>query len=341
MAGPFGSAAPRLARALVVATLVLATAGCHSGGERDRGGATPLSPSVQAAAAPATVTPRPSAATPAIAGARVALPADGAWTIGSNVVAFPPRNEPFDFRRALEDKYRVDLGRGPAATYVDLEGDIVWTQEYLRYRVNGCDHETAVSRVLQQIGGGGIGPVCGEAPGGAVAFPPRNEPYAFRLQLETVYRDVLRRGPTFSAVDVEGAIVWTQEYLRYRVNGCEHIQAQAAVFKQIGGGGIDPVCGGVLNGTWDGRLLDFPGGRTFRMTLSMVGDRVTGSMTGEGTGGGGFVTGRYAGSGPVHLEADFGDGKQYFDGDFDGPNRLRGTSTYNTRPPVYRFEMSR
>src|SRR5689334_13866293 len=143
MTGAVGSAAPRRARALVVATLTLAAVACHGGAERDRGGATPLSPSPQAAA-PAPLTPGSGAATPAIAGPRVALPADGGWASGPNVVAFPPRNEPFDFRRALEDKYRVDLGRGPAPTYVDLEGDIVWTQEYLRYRVNGCDHETAV-----------------------------------------------------------------------------------------------------------------------------------------------------------------------------------------------------
>jgi hypothetical protein len=96
-----------------------------------------------------------------------------------------------------------------------------------------------------------------------------------------------------------------------------------------------------LNGTWNGRLIDYPGGRTFQMTLAMNGDRVTGRITGEGTGGGGFMSGVYTGSGPVHLEADFGDGKQYFDGVFDGPDRIRGTSTYNLRPPVYQFEMSR
>jgi hypothetical protein len=96
-----------------------------------------------------------------------------------------------------------------------------------------------------------------------------------------------------------------------------------------------------LNGIWNGRLIDYPGGRTFQMTLVMNGDRVTGKITGEGTGGGGFMSGLYTGSGPVHLEADFGDGKQYFDGLFDGPDRVTGASTYNQRPPVYQFEMSR
>src|SRR4051794_33738334 len=57
---------------------------------------------------------------------------------------FPPRNEPFDFRKTLETQYQNVLRRGATSTFVDTEGDIVWTEEYLRYRVNGCDHPTAI-----------------------------------------------------------------------------------------------------------------------------------------------------------------------------------------------------
>ena len=77
------------------------------------------------------------------------------------------------------------------------------------------------------------------------------------------------------------------------------------------------------------------------MTLTMNGDLVFGRITREGTGGSGYVMGVYPGTGPVHLVADFGDGKQYFDGEFEGHDRIVGASTYNQRPPVYRFEMSR
>src|SRR5262245_8169793 len=63
---------------------------------------------------------------------------------GIAAVNFPPRNEPFDFRQQLEVKYRDGLRRGAVQTFVDLEGDIVWTQEYLRYRVNACDHQSAI-----------------------------------------------------------------------------------------------------------------------------------------------------------------------------------------------------
>lgn len=161
---------------------------------------------------------------------------------GNGTVTFPPRNESLDFRSQLEAKYRDQLHRGALATYVDNEGDIVWTSEYLRYRVNNCSHDSAVFRVLNQIDGNGLMGVCGNAPAGQVNFPPRNEALQFRTQLEAKYRDDLQRGPNYTSVDNEGDVVWTQEYLRYRVNGCTHADAVQRVFRQIDGYGIQPVC---------------------------------------------------------------------------------------------------
>ena len=146
-------------------------------------------------------------------------------------VTFPPRNEPFLFRTNLESKYRDGLRRGATTSFVDIEGSIVWTQEYLRYRVNQCGHADAVARVLRQIDGASADPVCG--PNSTTVFPPRNEPLDFRVQLEQKYRDGLRRGATATFVDVEGDIVWTQEYLRYRLSSCGHADAEAKVFAQI------------------------------------------------------------------------------------------------------------
>jgi hypothetical protein len=157
-------------------------------------------------------------------------------------VSFPPRNEPFDFRQRLEAKYRDGLRRGASSSFVDIEGDIVWTQEYLRYRVNSCSHGEAVQRVMAQIDTGAIQPVCGESPSGEISFPPRNEPFDFKQRLEAKYRDGLRRTATQTFVDVEGAIVWVQEYLRYRVNSCAHQESVDKVFMQIDGRGVQPVC---------------------------------------------------------------------------------------------------
>ena len=155
-------------------------------------------------------------------------------------VTFPPRNEPLMFRNLLESLYRESLRRPAVQTFVDQEGTVVWTQEYLRYRVNLCSHAVAVAAVMSQIDGGGIQPTCGNA--ATAAFPPRNEPLDFMIQLEAKYRDGLRRTASPSFVDVEGNIVWTQEYLRYRVGGCSHDGAQQRVFDQIAGRGIAPEC---------------------------------------------------------------------------------------------------
>jgi|KBSMisStandDraft_5_1062788.scaffolds.fasta_scaffold355257_1 hypothetical protein len=180
-----------------------------------------------------------------IAGAR-ALFGGGGGSVspggGNVVVSFPPRDESLDFRNQLESKYRDALRRGPTSTSVDLEGDVVWTSEYLRYRVYQCTHQQAVDRVTTQIDGNTAPAVCGSATAGAVQFPPRDEAFDFRNQLETKYRDGLRRGPTSTAVDREGDVAWIQEYLRYRVNSCGHAFAVQSVLTQIDGRSAPPVC---------------------------------------------------------------------------------------------------
>jgi PKD domain len=161
---------------------------------------------------------------------------------GPMVVTFPPRNEPFDFKLQLEAKYR-GMGRSTGTTYVDPEGDIVWTSEYLLYRLNLCSHPDAVAKVMRQIDSGGAPqPLCGNAPSGTVAFPPRNEPFDFRNQLEAKYRDGLRTAPSSTYVDLEGDVVWITEYTRYRVNECTHADAVQKVLQQIDGAPAQPVC---------------------------------------------------------------------------------------------------
>jgi hypothetical protein len=156
-------------------------------------------------------------------------------------VSFPGRDQSFDFRNQLEVKYQSGLGRASQPTFVDREGEVVWTQEYMRYRTNGCDHSTATQRVMAQIDGQAAGQVCGAPPDGAIAFPPRTDSFDFRQQLESKYQQ-FGRGASQSAVDAEGGVIWTQEYLRYRVNQCDHATAVAKVFSQIDGGGVSATC---------------------------------------------------------------------------------------------------
>src|SRR5262245_38366140 len=156
-------------------------------------------------------------------------------------VSFPARNESFDFRNQLETKYQSGLGRAQSSTFVDREGEVVWTQEYMRYRTNGCDHGSATQRVLAQIDGNPPGQVCGPPADGLIAFPPRTDSFDFRRQLESKYQ-LMGRGFSQSAVAPEGGVIWQQEYLRYRVNQCDHPTAVQKVFSQIDGGGVAPTC---------------------------------------------------------------------------------------------------
>ena len=158
------------------------------------------------------------------------------------VVPFPGRDQSFMFRNSLETKYRTGLGRSGNTTFVDIEGEIVWIQEYLRYRVNGCDHATALSRVLAQIDGAIGGPVCSEVdPGADVPFPARTDVFEARRSLDTKYQQ-MGRGLSVTAVDIEGAGIWIAEYLRYRASGCDHATAEQKVFAQIDGAAPPATC---------------------------------------------------------------------------------------------------
>jgi hypothetical protein len=81
-------------------------------------------------------------------------------TLTSTTLNFPPRNDTYAFRLALEDLYKTTLQRGAVKTSVNAEGDVVWIQEYLRYRLGSCTHDQATAKVLQQIQGGSVPAVC-------------------------------------------------------------------------------------------------------------------------------------------------------------------------------------
>jgi hypothetical protein len=158
------------------------------------------------------------------------------------VVGFPGRDQSKRFRDALETYYATVLGRSGNSTFVDVEGEIVWLQEYLRYRVNGCAHATAVARVLEQIAGAAAGAVCADvSPHQEVPFPARTDIFDARRTLETTYQQ-MGRALSVTAVDIEGAGIWISEYLRYRASGCDHDTAVQKVFSQIATGTIAATC---------------------------------------------------------------------------------------------------
>ena len=164
-------------------------------------------------------------------------------TVGGNSILFPPRDEVLDFFLNLENEYRDTLGRqrnNPG--FVDAEGSAVWFLEWLRHVLNGCSTTDSTEQVLGQIQGLVLQPDCSVVLPGNVNFPPRNESLEFLNTLEMTYENELRRVPQLSYIDLEGRAVWLQEYLRYRVSGCNNQQAPDWIFQQIRGGASAPQC---------------------------------------------------------------------------------------------------
>lgn len=157
-------------------------------------------------------------------------------------IPFPPRNEPNAFFTSLVAVYRDELRASQSPTYVDAEGAVIWLTEYARQRVGQCGHGTATTNTLNQITSNGATLVCAATPLGPIPFPPRNEGMLFMNELDNTYRDALRRSLGSSFVNNEGAVVWVLEYLRYRLNGCNHGDGTTKVLQQIRGQGIQPVC---------------------------------------------------------------------------------------------------
>ena len=127
------------------------------------------------------------------------------------------------------DRVRFTLDEG----YVEAEGSAVWFPEWLRHVLNGCEATEATPRVLMQIRGQGIQPVCRDVAADSYAFPPRNLSLDFLEALDAFYRDELQRRVELSHVDLEGKAVWLQEYLRYRVDGVNDTDARTQVLTQI------------------------------------------------------------------------------------------------------------
>jgi hypothetical protein len=180
------------------------------------------------------------AALPTSPSAVVEAPRGGDFVSRREVVGFPARGDGVQFRAELESKY-VSMGRGPSQVYVDAEGEAIWIGEYDRYRVNGCDHDTATQRTLAQIDGAAPGQVCSllAFPENAV-YPPRDHVVDFRRQLGAKYQAMGRTAQ--SAVDPDGAAIWLAEYYRYRTSGCDHATASQRTMTQIDGQPAPATC---------------------------------------------------------------------------------------------------
>jgi hypothetical protein len=168
------------------------------------------------------------------------MPSFGTRQIGTQALRpFPGRELAFQFRSVdLEQLYRGQLGRPAFATNVNPEGSVIWVSEYLRYRVAQCSPGDALNRIVTQISGGGVPPVCGQT---EEPFPGREEALSFRRQLETIYRN-RNAPPADTHVNDEGDVIWTMEYLRYVLSGCSQSLTIQKITDQINGRGVPADC---------------------------------------------------------------------------------------------------
>ena len=97
-----------LRKILVVSAAALIAAGCSKGMDRSTS-VMPTSPSA------------------------ITLPESGGGVSHRTVVGFPARTDTLDFRVQLESKYANQLRRPASQVYVDMDGEVAWIQEYVRY----------------------------------------------------------------------------------------------------------------------------------------------------------------------------------------------------------------
>ena len=158
-------------------------------------------------------------------------------------VLFPSRADAFEFRNQLEAKYQTGLGRSTSLTSVDREGEVVWTQEYIRYRVNGCDHPTAIAARDDADRWQPAGRhLCRESRLRDPVPAARSDPWISGVSWRPSISSRWAAAPAPTFVDMEGSVIWTQEYLRYRVNECDHSSAVQKVIAQIDGGAVSATC---------------------------------------------------------------------------------------------------
>ena len=208
---------------LLFSLVVLAS--CSNGEQRHA--QSPTSPSIAADGAATGDTAGTASTSSADSGIIDRSTPGSAWLKGgrnsSQAVDFPRRDGTLPVPPAAEsDVPRRVCAVPPTASFVDIEGTIVWTQEYLRYRVNGCSTSGRDHPRHRADSRAGVQPMCADFTGHDGEFSAAQRavrvPAGARADLSR--RTPPRRRADF--VDAEGDIVWTQEYLRYRLNGCSH-----------------------------------------------------------------------------------------------------------------------
>jgi hypothetical protein len=146
----------------------------------------------------------------------------------------PPRDELTRFRDRLDMIYRDELHRPRAPSAVPPADATEWVAKYLAFRVAGCDHQQARSKIEDALAEKNALRLCRTGLTTVHPVPPPNETFGFRRDLDTLYsRSRTQPAPAESFVDLEGEAVWIQEYARLRIEGRSEAEAEALVHRSI------------------------------------------------------------------------------------------------------------
>jgi hypothetical protein len=144
----------------------------------------------------------------------------------------PPTAELTDFYGALDDTYRIALGRSGQYRADTTSRRVDALARYLADRLDGCTHAEAETRTLAMATNVAEPAPCAELSGRS-SLPAADETHAFaRRYAETMgtQSDIAQVG---THVDLEGEAVWLQAYISHRLGGQSHRQATEAVLDTI------------------------------------------------------------------------------------------------------------
>ena len=146
----------------------------------------------------------------------------------------PPREELTRFRDRLDMIYRDELRRPRASAAVAPADAAEWVAKYLAFRVAGCDHQQARSKIEDELAKKNALRLCRTGLTTVHPVPPPDETFEFRRALDTLYpQSRPEPAPAESFVDLEGEAVWIQEYARLRIEGRSEAEAEALVHRSI------------------------------------------------------------------------------------------------------------
>ena len=113
--------------------------------------------------------------------------------------------------------------------------------------------------------------------------------------------------------------------------------ATQKVLDQIDGRGIAPTATDALTGIWDGTSTYF--NAPFTMDIWMNGTSLVGRYVDRHDVG--YVRGTYTGGAKVVILVNFGDSGIRLDGEFDGPDKIKGMMRVTVISGVFPFTMIR